>query len=239
MAWPQYIALPDEITFRPPATEPPGYSGVFQLMKSFFVVEGLNVPRTGRCENLCYSSDSPVVGTKYENEVNLLGKQSPFSAMPLKTENLKTVRWVMDVKGLFSIVYLEYTEQPILFGDSRDSTYLEQDDSPSAMWVGRTIAELLKNMREWSMMLGEPFNSDHPVADLSKKAFEYMNTPQWVFDEIDSMPDMHLFRFLKGDSNYRDVIYGFPQLSDSMISWLSDHFKNNKFKSLEEMLEEL
>lgn len=239
MAWPQYMTLSDDVIFRPPASEPPGYTGVFQLMKSFFVVEGLNVPRTGRCENLCYSSDSPVVGTRYENEVNLLGKQSPFSETPLKTENLKTVRWVMDVKGIFSIVYLEYTEQPVMYGESRDSMYLEQDDSPSSMWVGRTIQELLKNMREWSFMVDEPFNSDHPVANLSKKAFEYMDTPSWVYEEIDAMPDMHLSRFLKGDPNYRDVVYGFPQMSDEMISWLSNHFKNNKFKSLEQMLEEL
>jgi len=239
MAWPQHLTLPNEVIFRPPATEPPGYSGVFQLMKSFFVVEGLNVPRTGRCENLCYSSDSPVVGTKYESEVNLLGKKSPFSETSLKTENLKTVRWVMDVKGLLSIVYLEYTENPVGYGESRDSFYLEQDDSPSAMWVGRTLPELFKNMREWSMLLDSPFNSDHPVAEISKAAFDYMGTPEWVYAEIDNMPDMHLSRFFKGDEDYRELVWGFPQFSNEMIDWLDGHFKANKFKSLEQMLEEM
>jgi len=239
MAWPQYSTLSRDVVFRPPATESPGYNGVFQLMKSFFVVEGLNVPRTGRCENLCYSSDSPVLGTKYENEVNLLGRQSSFSGTALKVENLKTVRWVMDVKGLFSIVYLEYAEQPIGYGESRDSSYLEQDDSPSAMWVGRTLPELFKNMREWSMLLNSPFNSDHPVAELSKAAFDYMDTPEWVYSEIDAMPDMHLSRFFKGDENYREPVWGFPQFSDETIEWLENKFENNKFKSLEQMLEEM
>lgn len=239
MAWPQHRPLPQEVVFRPPASEAPGYNGVFQLMKSFFAVEGLNVPRTGRCENLCYTSDSPVLGTEYEDEANIMGRKSPFSETSLKVENLKSVRWVMDVKGVFSIVYLEYVEQPVAEGISRNSYYLEQDDTPSAMWVGRTIAELLKNMREWSIISESPFSSGHPVALLSKTAFEYMETPQWVYDELDAMPDMHLARFLKGKTNYRDLIYGFPQISDDMIEWLSNKFENNRFKSLIEMLEEL
>jgi hypothetical protein len=236
---PQYKSLSDEIVFRPPATEPPGHIGVFHLLRSFFIVEGVNVPRTGRCENLIYSSDSPVIGTKYEHESNVMGKASPYSHLQNNTENLGKIRWVMDVKGLFSIVYMELVEQPVAIGSTRPSGYLEKSDAPESMWVGSSLIELLKNMREWSFMVEEPFNSDHPIATLSKAAFEYMQTPKWVFDEIDSLPDMHLARFLKGDNGYRDVIYGYPQMSGEMISWLKPIFSSNKFKSLEQMLEEL
>jgi hypothetical protein len=60
-----------------------------------------------------------------------------------------------------------------------------------------------------------------------------------VYSEIDAMPDMHLSRFFKGDENYREPVWGFPQFSDETIEWLENKFENNKFKSLEQMLEEM
>jgi hypothetical protein len=71
------------------------------------------------------------------------------------------------------------------------------------MWLGRSIYQLFKNIREWSFMVDEPFNSDHPMATYSKLVIDSLNPPQEILDEIDAMPDMHLAKFLKGEANYK------------------------------------
>jgi hypothetical protein len=74
-------------------------------------------------------------------------------------------------------------------------------------------------MREWSFMVEEPFNSDHPMAIYSKMAIDLLEIPQAVLDEIDAMPDMPLAMFLKGQANYR-LIPAHPTISAEFKQWI-------------------
>jgi hypothetical protein len=104
------------------------------------------------------------------------------------------------------------------------------------MWYGRTIFSLFKNMREWSLLTEEPFNSDHPMALYSKKAFEVLNPSQSIVDEIDAMPDMHLAKFLKGNENYRDIPMPYPDASQELKDWVVQMSINFADTPLEEHL---
>jgi hypothetical protein len=96
---------------------------------------------------------------------------------------------------------------------------LQTNFTPSAMWVGRSIYQLFKTMREWSFMLEEPFNSDHPMAIYSKMAIDTLDIPQVIMAEIDAMPDMHLAKFLKGQEDYK-VIPEHPAISQEFKQWI-------------------
>jgi len=83
----------------------------------------------------------------------------------------------------------------------------------------RTIQEFFKNMREWSFMVGEPFNSQEPIAKYADMFMSMLRIPQEIIDEIDSWPDMHLAKYLKGDSNARSRTLEFPDISTQFKEW--------------------
>jgi hypothetical protein len=114
-----------------------------------------------------------------------------------------------------------------------------ESDYPGGLWTGLSLAELFKNIREWSFMVEEPFNLNHPMATYSKLVIDTLLPPQEILDEIDAMPDMHLARFLKGDENHRDHIDGFPQMSEEMIAWFKTKLEQFPNKTTSEYLEEL
>jgi len=196
----------------------PDDMGVFFLMKSKFIVEGKNYPRLGRCDNADFAPVHVVLGTEYENEAN-------FFAPKVHTENyVPSVRhltkWEKIVSSIpdFYIIYAEFTTK--VNGIEVRAVDMRTEQTPSMMWFGRTIFSLLKNLREWSFMVDEPFNSEHPMALYSKKALEVLNPPQDVLDEIDAMPDMHLAKFLKGRDDYREIPSPFPDASQNFKNWV-------------------
>jgi hypothetical protein len=60
------------------------------------------------------------------------------------------------------------------------------------------------------------------MATYSKLALDTLQVPQEFLDEIDSLPDMHLARFLKGDQNHRDILENYPQMSEAMMDWFKE-----------------
>jgi hypothetical protein len=84
-------------------------------------------------------------------------------------------------------------------------------------------------------MVDAPFNSDHPMATYSKLVLDSLNVPQEILNEIDSMPDMHLAKFLKGQSNYKQI----PEhinISQSFKDWILQICEQYPHKQFEEQI---
>jgi len=203
--------ISDRLMFRDPAV---GHFGYFALMKSIFVVDGVYPSVwSGRCDNLTYNSTFVTYQTPYHSESMYAG------------ENIPIANWwywnkVIDATPDFCIMFMSCKENSLTPSTAIADYYFE--GFPSTLWFGKTLIELFKNIREWSFMVDAPFNSDHPMAMYSKMALETLNPPQTVLDEIDALPDMHLARYLKGDPNHRDLVEGFPQMSDDMKMWFNE-----------------
>jgi hypothetical protein len=224
--------LSDSILFRPPAKNVPGY---FMLLKSIFVVDGVNTadnnsPYANRCDNLTYNATFVTQRTPYHHESYHAGDDIPV-------ENFTTWLRVIDAAPDFCISFVALKEKH-LDGSNYVADYLF-DGKPSTLWYGKSMIELFKNIREWSFMVEDPFKLDHPMATYSKKALDILNPPQNILDEIDSLPDMHLARFLKGDPNHRDLVDDFPQMSEEFKEWLIIKLEDFRPKSTVERLLEL
>ena len=198
----------------------PGNHGFFVLMKSQVVVEGSNgYPRMGRCDNLSYAPVNVAVGTDYEDEATTAIRKSPYAKVGFTLNNIGVYEKIIDASPDFFICYIEMVEKTAL--GAVPALHLEKGESPSSMWIGKTIPQLLRNIKEWADMADEPFNSNHPMSLYSKKFLEITNPPENVIAEIDSYPDMHLFRFLKGEDNYKDETFPYPSLSSEAMAWFS------------------
>ena len=219
--------LPDNILFRDPT---PGAFGYFALMKSIFVIDGVTIPYSDRCDNLTYNSTFVTNGTEYHADSMYAGENIPVS-------NWGSWLRIIDATPDFCIMYMSCVEIQLSGSNSPANYYFE--GYPSTLWFASSIIELLKNIREWSFMVEEPFNLDHPMATYSKTAIETLNPPQEILDEIDNLPDMHLARFLKGDPNHRDAVEGFPQMSENMRSWFEEKLEQFKPKTTNQRLLEL
>ncbi len=229
------MALEEEKLFKAAA---PDNHGFFVLMKSVMVAEGLDgYPRMGRCDNLSYSPVNVAVGTEYEDEATTAIRKSPYAKVGFTLNNIGVYEIVFDASPHFYICYFEMVEKTPT--GNVPARHLEKGDSPSSLWVAKTFNGLLKNMREWSFMLDEPFNSNHPMAQYSKKFFEVSQMPENLVQEIDAYPDMYLARFLKGESGYRDEVYPFPVMSNDMKSWVSAKMSEFSKKSLGEIISEI
>jgi len=227
--------LPDKIIFKKPS---PLNEGQFSLMKPVFIIDGYNVPRSGRCDNLTYSGELVSYGTKYVDEGIHIGRYSPYLKKTIGLDNIAGYEYFFDASPYFCILYIKWAT-PGLDGRMIHSPEIQDGKYPGALWGALSMAELFKNMREWSFMVEQPFNSDHPMAIYSKMVFDTLAPPQEILDEIDAMPDMHLARFLKGDKNHRDYVDGFPQMSEKMIHWFKTKLKQFPRKTTAQYLDEV
>lgn len=228
--------LLESVIFRPPAIN---NEGCFILHKSLFIVDGQNVPRTYRCDNLSYNVDLPVLGTPYEDEGIYVGAKSKWDNFTLGISSVYDWTIVLDLTPFFCFTFLKFATKSSLNGEYEYDPDIHHSNSPSILWFGKTIIELLKNMREWTFMLDEPFNSDHPMAIYSKMAFDKLETPQWVFDELDAFPDMHLARFLKGDPDHRNSQIELPPMSEEMKQWFKEKLIQYPFIETNQRLSDL
>lgn len=204
-----------ETLLRPPSLS---NNGFFSIQKSQLLVAGVNAPDVARCDNLTYAPIWPTVGTEFEHEASMLNKKSPYSQYEFTFQNVKRFINIVDASPKFFITYVELQKSDAI--GVRPARDMEDDGACSAIWHGHSMSELLKNIREWDIMSRAPFSSTHPMATICSTFFEFLAPPQSVIEEIDSMPDMHLARFLKGDTNHRSHIADFPQMSTELQNWV-------------------
>lgn len=191
--------------------------GLFALTKSVLVYEMGGVDSSDRCD---YDNYGPQGLTWQENS------DEPFGVPWVPTVgHLQTFEIVLDFAPHFYIIYIEIPEvkatsslRPFSYSDSKYETTTDT----ARLWCARTIQELLKNMIEWSSVYGEPFENREAMSVYSKYCLEVMNIPQTILDEINTVPNMHLYRYLNGDILAQQRPSNIPDVSDGFIDW----FKN-------------
>lgn len=193
--------------------------GVFFIQKCIFIEEGKNVNKAGRCENLTYGGISVAIGTQYENETWESNWKSDYDDFELQVSGIEKWGHIISVVPDFFIDYIQIKYTTI--DGSHGTLDLEKRALPMSMWLGRSIYQLFKTLREWSFMAEDPFNSDHPMATYSKMFYDIVEVPQAILDEIDAMPDMHLAKFLKGQDDYK-AIPPHPIMSQDFKQWIID-----------------
>jgi hypothetical protein len=207
----------------------PKQKGVFFIEKCVFLVDdkNLNIDDPKRCDNISYTGVLVSEGTPYQSHSITPVAKSSVSDAIMEVKRITKYEHVIDASPDFYITYLEYDKwMPI-----------EPDPTPSSMWIGKSIFQLFKIMREWSFLCDEPFNSDHPMAEYSKLALETFNPSQEILEEIDSFPDMHLAKFLKNDPNYKLIPHPYPEASEEMKTWIVGLTEKYKLKTFEETLD--
>lgn len=207
--------------------------GVFFIQKCIFIEEGKNVNKAGRCENLTYGGISVAMGTPYENETWESGWKSDYDDFELQVTGIEKWGHVISVVPHFFIDYIQIKYTSV--DGSHGTLDLEKRALPMSMWLGRSIYQLFKTLREWSFMAEEPFNSDHPMAIYSKMAIDLLEIPQTIMEEIDAMPDMHLAKFLKGQEDYK-AIPAHPIISQEFKQWIISMSEKYPTLTFEEQL---
>jgi hypothetical protein len=209
----------------------PQQVGVFVLAKCVFLIEGENTGSTenGRCDNLAFNGVPPTEGTEYASHSHSIHSPSVVSESVIDIAEIVTFEYIVSVVPHFYIRYIELSK----WFDS------EKDLTPSTMWGAKSMFQLFKNMREWSFMVEEPFNSDHPMATYSKLALDTLDPPQSILDEIDLLPDMHLAKFLKGQEDYKLIPHPYPEVSEEFKNWVIQLTIDYPEKSFEDLLEEI
>jgi hypothetical protein len=207
--------------------------GFFILAKVNLVIPGVNVPRVDRCDVLQVTGVSVSQGTEYEGHAYLVGKSSDYSNTVLHPKHIVKFEYPIYFPPKFLISYIEANHNaldiPLGVKD------LQSDLTPSTMWAARSIYQLFKNIREWSFMIQEPFNSDHPMAIYSKMVIDSLNPSQEILNEIDAMPDMHLAKFLKGQADYKQIP-DHVAISQPFKDWILQISEQYPYKRFEEQL---
>jgi hypothetical protein len=209
----------------------PKLKGTFLLEKCVFLVEGETTGTASlpRCDNISFNGVIPTEGTPYASHAHSLYNRSAVSNEVLSIPKIARFEHPIAVTPHF---YVRYLEMNTWFD-------VESDPTPSTMWAAKSIFQLFKNLREWSFLAEEPFNSDHPMATYSKLVFDVLTPPQEILDEIDSLPDMHLAKFLKGDADYKAIPHPYPEVSDEFKAWVLQLSVDYPEKTFEQMLDEI
>lgn len=149
--------------------------------------------------------------------------------------HLQTFEIVLDYAPHFYIIYIEVPEMKAISSAITftyfDSKYETTKDT-ARLWCARTIQELLKNMTEWSSVYEEPFNNREIMAEYSKYSLELLDIPENIVNEISQLPDMHLYRYLKGDPFAQERPSNIPNMSEQFISWLKSKIDTQRPKTI-------
>jgi hypothetical protein len=205
--------------------------GIFFIEKCVFLTEEKpdSLQNMERCDNLSYTGVLVTEGTEYQSHGHGFVKRSEVSDFVVEVNNVTKYEHVINCEPEFYITYLEM-----------ESWFdIQSDPTPSTMWAAKSMIQLFKTMREWSQLVGGEFNSEHPMAIYSKMIFERLSPPQSIIDEIDSMPDMHLVRFLKGDPDYKKIPHPYPPASSSFNDWVISLTVDYSGKTFEQIISEL
>jgi hypothetical protein len=218
-------AIPKDLLLRAPSLE---NSGFFCLMKSSLIVEGVNRPESGRCDNLSYGLTGWT--SEQENKGNGLsfGEKIPYTDEVFGPQHLKRVLTFSEVPSVFGFAFFEFKNPELERGPWR-----------ATLTQGRTMGELLRIMYEWSLLAEEPFNSEHVYAVSCKKVLALLNPPENIINEIKSYPDMHLVRFLRGEESHRELVEDFPEMSIAMKEWVVSVVEDNPKLPFDEILNKI
>lgn len=208
----------------------PGY---FVLAKVALILPGNNAPRSDRCDNFKVTGLIVTQNTEYENQAAVIGQKSAYSEAVLLPKYIAKIEYPIYYSPDWLISYIEISNS----NDAIPATFIDPqvDPTPSTMWLARSIYQLFKNIREWSFMIEEPFNSDHPMAIYSKMVIDSLNPPQTILDEIDAMPDMHLAKFLKGQADYKQIP-DHVSISQSFKDWVIEITEQHPYVEFESQI---
>lgn len=215
-------------------------AGMFTLLKSELIIKDVNA-FVDRCDVLTYNAVGLYHGSpELQGETLMLGKKIPYKQdETFGLNNLKFYVVFLEIPGKLCLSYMELQE-PDENGKMINSSRLERGPWSGSLRASHTMGEFLKTMREWSFMLESPFSlTEHPMAIWSKMFFDELNPPDEILNEIDSYPDMHLARYLKGDEKHRELNSDFPEMSEAMKNWVISIVENNPKQDNVELINKL
>lgn len=134
---------------------------------------------------------------------------------------------IKDIKKVevYDILYQEDGVGAIAFLKFNDLELQEKILNYEVAGVCKTFFGLLKLMMEWRVVKNPPFNNDEQIATIAQKLLISMQIPQVILSEIwNTHPDMHVFRFLKGQSSARNPEYSDIKISYDFHRWTKDVF---------------
>lgn len=191
----------------------PDNHGLFGIMQAVYIDHGemkwidpktLKDMEDVRCDNLNWTG----VGFKYVDGKKIYGDGW------VHISNVTNYAQVLDVAPYFFVTYFELRSP----AGEKESLALETFSPPihEQIWWAKSLAEFLRNTYEWSEMVDSPWDNEEGIAVHSRRFFDILNFPPNLIDEIKSYPDMHVFRYLKGEANARLRPTEFPNVSDEM-----------------------
>jgi hypothetical protein len=202
--------------------------GLFVLARAMFVDESKFTVQSGRCDNLNYAP----IGLAWNPETN-----THFGATWFSLKNLGNYKELIDAAPDFFVLYFELYKEDGIFGKLGTPAPEMETHNPlleTQTWVAKSLGEWLRLTYEWSKVTEEPWSNTQAIATHSKRFFEIMEMPSELYQEIEGMPDMHVFRYLKGDQNARTRPTEFPNVSNAMKEWFSAKMDQHSHKELEE-----
>ena len=99
--------------------------------------------------------------------------------------------------------------------------------------MGRSLSEFLRMTWEWSQVALEPFNSMDNPAIVARAFYENCGMPDTVLTEISQLPDMYIFKYIKGDTTARmQDSDSYPDVSEEAKSWFRDFCSSHPYQPL-------
>ena len=212
--------------FKPFSTTNHGLFGIQRAMYLFGIQQGMYVDQGQfkfldpdslndidkvRCDNLNWVGD----GFTYKD-----GQKKVFGDGWIRLSNVSYWSYVLDVAPEFFVTYMELSS-PLGFEESLNiETFSPPLDQQT--WWSKSLAELLRSAYEWSYVVDDPWNNTEAIAACSRKLFDILDFPEALIQEIESYPDMHVFKYLKGDINARLRPVSFPNVSDEMREFFTE-----------------
>jgi hypothetical protein len=119
---------------------------------------------------------------------------------------------LLNVCGAGHIIYLETRTKSELANEKLNNSIVPV--------TGRTFQECLRLVYEWSVLAEEPFNSKDDAAVAASKFIKSLKLTEQEIEEINSLPQMQVSKFILGSETARLRDMEIPELSEGIVNIL-------------------
>ena len=130
----------------------------------------------------------------------------------------------LSINSVGHMIYLE--------SNAKSDLANEKINNSIAPLTGRTLQETLRLIYEWSLLCGEPFNSQDEPALAAKSFIEGFRFTNEELSILDSMPSMQISNYLSGSENARVRPNDIPVLNEAVKQMVFKRMASSSLSAL-------
>lgn len=186
------------------------------------VVDIIEKPSTSTSGTFTFVDSRPIANADWRCDRGYYGaRQFTYTGKSVVGEVGDVVAFesILSVAGVGHIIYLEFADEPNI-----SDYHLNEFPAPV---TGRSLAEVLRLVYEWSVVALPPFDCKDRVAESARSFVDMLNFTETEMGVLESLPGMQISAYIAGSVDARRRPDVLPEFSMDVVKIVFDRMASS------------